>query len=156
MKKDTALILKSEILWWAVTALLLCAVLFPIYNGSNHYPFWISNIVFVVVFLTFTRYIFLLKHTPLRHAQWLKVILLILCIPIGIYLVRALHAFEIFADERGVQSLYTNLSEKKQSSMVEYTKTEMLFFGVGSLLATVVMPFRMLISFWRTHNLGTT
>jgi hypothetical protein len=86
----------------------------------------------------------------------MKVLLLILCIPLAIYLIRALHEFEIFADEIGVQALYPNLPEKSQAKWIEYTKTEMLFFGVGSVIVTIVFPFRMLISFWRTHNKGTT
>jgi hypothetical protein len=156
MKKDTILILKSELLWWVATLILLVAVLFPIYSSSDNFPFWFSNTVFILIFITFTRYIFLLKHTPLRHVQWFKVVVLLSSVPLGFYLVRELHAFQIFADEVGVQALFVHLSEKSQSNMVEYTKTEMLFFGVGSLFATVVMPFRMLISFWRTYNLGTT
>ena len=156
MKKDTKLIIKLELLWWVATAILLVVVLFPIYSCVNSFPFWTSNIVFLLVFVTLTRYIFLLKHTMLRHLQWVKVVALVLCIPLATYIIRELHGFQVFADETGVQTLYAHLSEKSQTRMVEYTKTEMLLFGVGSLISTVIFPFRMLISFWRTYNLGTT
>ena len=155
MKKETILIVKSELIWWVVTLVLLLIMLLPIYLSNSKYPFWIQNAIFVVVFVTFTRYIFLLKHTVLRFAQWAKVVVLIACIPLAFNLVQWLNAFHQFTDEIGVQALFANLSEKDQSRMVEYTKAEMTFFGVGSILATIVMPFRMLISFWRTFNKGT-
>ncbi len=156
MNKDTSLIVKLEVIWWVITAILLVAIIYPIYSKNEAFPFLLANSIFILAFVTLTRYIFLLKHTPLRHIQWLKVVLIVLCIPLAIYIIQELHAFERFADEIGVQSLFTNLSEESLGGMVEYTKAEILFFGVGSLLATVVFPFRMLISYWRTHNLGTT
>lgn len=156
MGKDISLIIKLELLWWIVTGILLVVVLYPIYSSASIYPFWISNITYILVFITLVRYIFMLKHTPIRYLQWFKVVAIILCIPLGIYLVQELHNFQVFADEVGVQSLFLGLPEIEQSKMIEYTKTEMLFFGVGSLLATIIFPFRMLVSFWRTYNLGTT
>ena len=146
---------RLEIIWWVITTILLVAVIFPVYTNNINFPFLTANIVFVLAFITLIRYIFLLKHTPLRHLQWLKVVLLIGCIPLAVYIIQELHAFERFADEIGVQALFGELPEKSQDKLVEYTKAEMLFFGVGGLIATVIFPFRMLISFWRTHNLGT-
>ena len=156
MNKDTSLIFRLELIWWVVTSILLVAVLFPIYTNNINFPFLTANIVFILAFITLIRYIFLLKHTPLRHLQWLKVVLLVLCIPLAIYTIQELHAFEAFADEIGIQALFSELPEKSQNKLVEYTKAEMLFFGVGSLIATVIFPFRMVVSFWRTFNLGTT
>ncbi|MBK8563234.1 MAG: hypothetical protein IPN76_07780 [Saprospiraceae bacterium] len=156
MKKDTSLILKSELFWWITTLVVLVAVLWPIYSINVRFPFLIPNAVFILVFMTFTRYIFLLKQTPIRYAQWAKVVVFLACIPLVVYLVQEIHAFQVFADETGIQSLFQRLSDIEQSRMVEFTKTEMTFFGVGSIIATVLMPFRMLISFWRTHNHGTT
>ncbi|MBI1224621.1 MAG: hypothetical protein GC192_05245 [Bacteroidetes bacterium] len=154
--KDTGLIIKLELVWWAITAILLMAVILPIYVANKNFPYLIPNIIFVLTFITLSRYIFMLRYTPIRYAQWLKVLLLICCIPLVIYMIQELHAFTRFADEIGVQALFSELVEKSQDKLVEYTKAEMLFFGVGGILATVIFPFRMIISFWRTHNLGTT
>jgi len=156
MNKETSLLLKLELIWWVVTAILLVALIYPIHSNSQRFPFLIPNVVFILVFITLTRHIFLLKHTLLRHLQWAKVALLVVCIPLFIYIVQELHAFEAFADEIGLQSLFMQQSAASQGRMIEYTKAEFLFFGVGSLISVVVFPFRMLISFWRTHNLGTT
>lgn len=156
MKNRTGLVLRLESIWWIATAILLFVLIYPIYSSSPDFPFLTSNILSILVFVTLTRHIFLLKHSFLGYAQWAKVALIVICIPLFIYLIQELNAFERFADEIGIQSLFTNLPEQGQSTMVEYTKSEYLFFGVGSLITVVIFPFRMLISFWRTYNHGTT
>ena len=157
MDEQTKLQIRLELIWWVVTVLIVAGVLFPIYNTleQRSYPFWISNSVFIVVFITFSRYIFLIKHTFLAHKQWLKVTLAILCIPLFIYLLDEFSFFRAIADEIGLEELFDHLSLKGQISMANYVKSEMLFFGAASIICSVFMPIRMLISFWRTHNRGT-
>lgn len=156
MNKDQTFLFKFELVSWLITALLLVAIIFPVFSNTPNYPFLVPNVVFVLTFLTFTRFIFLLRFTFLRYLQWAKVLSIVVCIPLVIYIVQELHAFEVFVDEVGVQSLFSHLPESTQSKLVEFTKTEMLLFGVGSVVCAIIFPVRMLISFWRTHNLGTT
>jgi len=40
------------------------------------------------------------------------------------------------------------------NAMREYVYNEFLLFGVGSLVATVILPFRLVISVWRSRNTG--
>jgi hypothetical protein len=39
--------------------------------------------------------------------------------------------------------------------MTQYIRSEFLFFGVGSVIVSILLPFRMIISVWRTKNKGT-
>lgn len=154
--KDLKILVRLELVWLLVTAVILVAVIFPIYDANSDCPFLIPNFIFILTFVTFIRYIFFLKFTLIRYLQWIKVLLILVCIPLVAYIFQELNVFIRYADEIGIQSLYLDLPEGKQSVLIEYTKTEMLFFGVGSLISACVFPFRMLISFWRTYNLGTT
>ncbi len=155
MNKQTSLTLRLELIWWLVTIVILAAVLFPIYNSNANYPFWIINIVFIVTFITLARYLFLLKHTFLGRLQWAKVIVLFLCIPLIIFLIREIHSFRVYIDEVGLDDIFAHLTLKNQVAMVNYVRSEMLLFGVGAVVTTILIPFRMLISFWRTYNKGT-
>ncbi len=155
MEKRKALTLRLEIIWWIATAVLMAGILYPIYRSGADYPFWVSNSIFILAFITLTRYLFLLKHTFLGKVQWLKVAVLFLCVPLAFYLIKALFAFNDFLDRVSLEALFEDFSWEEQSSMVNYIRTEMIFFGVGSVAAAIAMPFRMLISFWRTHNRGT-
>ncbi|MBI5916929.1 MAG: hypothetical protein HY842_16280 [Bacteroidetes bacterium] len=97
----------------------------------------------------------MLKHTFLGHIQWAKPVALILCIPLIMYSIDQMHTFTVYADEIGLEGLFKNISPESQTGMISYTQTEMLFFGVGSIIATALFPFRMVISYWRTYNRGT-
>ena len=146
---------KLELIWWVFTILFTLGVLYPIYTTKVEYPFWIANTLFIVVFITISRYIFLLKHTFLAHRQWLKAIVAVLCIPLFLYLMKELNIFRSIANEIGLEEMFDHLSLKGQTDMSNYVRSEMLFFGAGSLIALALMPIRLLISFWRTHNRGT-
>jgi hypothetical protein len=156
MDKQRILFIKFELLWWAITCLVIGFVLYPIYKLQPvQFPFWKTNIIFVIVFITVTRYIFFLKHTFLGYIQWLKVLVILLCIPLLFYLVEELHFFKDYMDKIGLEDKFEHLSLQGQTDIINYIDSEMIFFGVGSLISSVILPFRMLISFWRTHNRGT-
>lgn len=145
-----------ELLWWLVTLVVVTLVLFPIFRLEPvGFPFWKINTIFIVIFITLTRYVFLLKHTFLGYIQWMKVAVIVLCIPLFLYLIDQLHFFQDYMDKIGLEEEFDHLSLNGQASIISYIDSEMIFFGVGSLICSVFLPFRMLISFWRMHNRGT-
>ena len=147
--------IKLELIWWAFTGIIAFAVLFPILNKMSDYPFLIINIIFVIVFITFTRYIFLLKHTFLGKQQILKAALIFLSIPLTFYLISSLNYFQTILDEEGIETILSSIPYENRGSLAEYIRNEMIFFGVGSIITSILFPFRMIISIWRTHNKGT-
>ncbi len=139
-----------EIIWWIVTIILAIAVLLPIYFSVVNYPFWNVNIIYIVVFVTFTRYIFFLKHTFLANIEYLKVLLIFLCFPLIFYLIQELNTFQTFLDEEGAGAIVGN--DDPNSGMINYVRSEFLLFGVGSVIASIVFPFRLILSVWRSRN----
>ena len=155
MDVQNKLALRMEIIWWIFTLIVLGGVLFPILTRITHYPFLWTNVAFVFLFITLARYIFLLKHTFLAKRQWVKFTLLFLCLPLIFWLINSINYFQTFLDEEGVESFLPLLSLEEQSSLGNYIRNEMIFFGVGAIVGAVIFPVRMLISFWRTRNRGT-
>ena len=155
MNAHNRLMLRLELVWWLVTIVTLATVLYPVYSAEVVYPFWVSNTVYILVLVTFFRFIFLLKFTLIAYRQWAKVVFLFVCIPLVIYLVNSLHAFQLYVDEEGLTGIFADLPAERQQELAGYVRAEMIFFGVGAILSAVILPFRMLISFWRTHNHGT-
>lgn len=147
-----ASIRQLEILWWLIAFLVLAAVLAPIYLKVQGYPFYLLNSVYIIGFITLSRYIFFLPFTWLAHSERWKVILFFLCIPYLFYLVQGLNVFQVFLDEEGPEALIKNLQGKTLSDMTTYIRSEMLLFGVGSIISGVIFPFRLLISVWRKRN----
>lgn len=155
MEKQKSLEIRMELLWWAFTAIVAVVVLFPVIQHVDNYPFLIPNIIFIIVFITFARYIFLLKYTFLANRQVLKVIIFFLCLPLIFYLVQEINAARGYLDENGIDNLVKNLPYEKHWGFASYIKTQMNFFGAASLMVTILLPFRLLISIWRNRNRGT-
>ena len=145
-----------ELIWWLVTAILVVLLMLPIYSSiGSQYPYYQPNIFFIVVFVTFTRYIFLLKYTFFSHLTWVKAVLVFLPIPLFFYSMDALYDFQRFLDEEGVISILGNLGSEDQYKLAKYIQYQKLFFGAGAITTLMMLPFRMVISMWRVRNRGT-
>ncbi len=141
-----------ELLWLVATLVLIIMIMLPVYQNAQNFDFFKANIASIFLFVTFTRYIFLLRHTFLYRNKWPKGILFFLCIPIFLFLMDGVFEFQSFLDDNGAGIFYEHLTFNKQKSLGAYTRSEFIFFGVASLVATIVLPIRLIISTWRDIN----
>lgn len=153
--RQAASVWQMEILWWIITFLIVALVLLPIYFFVDGYQYYGINIVFIVSFITLTRYLFLLPYTFLAHKEWMKIVLVFLCIPLAFYLVQGIHHFQTFLDEEGQGGLVGRMTTDRQLQWTTYIRSELLLFGVGGTVAAVLLPFRLFLSVWRGRNRGT-
>jgi glucan phosphoethanolaminetransferase (alkaline phosphatase superfamily) len=145
--------LNFEILSWLFAMVFAVLFIFPIYMKSGGlYPFYISNAISIIVFLTFTRLIFLLAYTPYSHSKWLRMVLIFLPIPLFMYQIDGLFEFQKFVDEEGTISFFKDSFELSDYNFGKYIKYQYIFFSVAALVTVVLLPIRMVISFWRTTN----
>lgn len=147
--------IQLEFYFWVFTLVVAVGILLPILSTLPDYRFLLPNIVYIVVAITMTRYLFLLKHTFLAKRQVLKVAISLLCIPLLFYLVQALNGFQTFLDEEGPEAIVGPLAYSSRSGLMTYIRSEMLLFGVASIISAFVLPFRLILSVWRTRNRGT-
>lgn len=147
--------MQLEFYFWVLTLVVAVGILLPILSTLPDYRFLLPNIVYIVVAITMTRYLFLLKHTFLAKRQVLKVAISLLCIPLLFYLVQALNGFQTFLDEEGPEAIVGPLAYSSRSGLMTYIRSEMLLFGVASIISAFVLPFRLILSVWRTRNRGT-
>jgi hypothetical protein len=155
MDSKQSLHFRLEIIWWFFTLILVAGVLYPILTKIDNYPFLVINIIFIIVFVTFTRYIFLLKHTFLAKQQILKTGIVLIGIPIIFMLINQINIFQTYIDENGIEGVVGDLAFGKRENIATFIRAEMLFFGVGSVISAIVLPFRLVVSVWRTRNRGT-
>ena len=146
--------LKLELYWWLFTIIVAIAVLVPIYQRLPDYPFYTSNILHIVLFVTFTRYAFLLPHTFLARRQLWKGIVFVLCLFVLFRIIENINFFQTWLDEEGTDALVGHLAFDQRKSMIDYVRSEYLLFGVGSAIATVFLQLRLIVSAWRFHNYG--
>lgn len=155
MQKQGSLVLLLELIWWLVTAIVVFAVLYPVSKAMHVWPFRGWNILFVVVLLTLTRYIFLLKHTFLAKQQVLKVVFMLLMFPLTFILILGLNRFMVFIEEYTWDPLTGHLPSGDKKSIESYLWAQMIFFGAGSIISAPVFAVRLFMSVWRTRNRGT-
>lgn len=142
-----------EIYFWLVVFLTIILLISPIYiKTGNLYPFYVSNIVAIFIFLTFTRLIFLLKYAPYARLKWFRMIMIFLPIPLLMYHIDSFFAFREFIEEEGVISFFKGSSDMSDYRFGKFIRNQYMFFLVGSIITMVLMPVRMMVSFWRTTN----
>lgn len=147
--------LRFELLSWIFIALIVAVVQLPIYLAEAPYPFYLTNTIYVTVFLLAVRYLFFLRFSFLAYRQILKIALIFLTIPLVFHLSSELNHFQTTVDEEGKEAFVGALPYGKGDSLFRYIYNEMLLFGTGSIISSILLAFRLLISIWRVHNRGT-
>lgn len=142
-----------ELIWLVATVILVILVIMPIRSEIYGFPFEKPNIFFIMVFITLIRWLIFLPNTPFAKVQIIKGIIGIGAIWVGLYALRQFSLFQNFIDDKGVESITQHLPEARQIALHKYIISEYIFFAAGTMIICVMMPFRMLISIWRTHNL---
>ncbi|MGI9160055.1 MAG: hypothetical protein ACR2K1_09920 [Saprospiraceae bacterium] len=149
---QTALKWWLEYIWWIVTAVVIYAILVPVYKAMHVWPFLVWNIVFIATLMTMTRHIFLLPYTFLARKQVLKVAIILALFPITFALVNGLNIFLTYVEENTWETLTGHLPAEQKRAIESYLWTEMIFFGIGSVIAAPALAVRLFISIWKQHN----
>lgn len=143
-----------ELLWWAFTLVLAGLILTPVYNAIPEFPFFLPNFIYIVVAITLTRYLFLLRISWLRdHLVW-QAGLSFLLIPLVFWMGQYFNYFITFLDEQNPDVFVKHLPEATATIMDTYLNAEYRFFGVWAIAAAVIMPFRLLYNVWVRYRAG--
>jgi hypothetical protein len=143
---------KLELMWWGFTLIAVVAVLLPIWLQTHSYPFYLPNTLYIVIFITFSRYTFFLKHTFLAKVLWPKLLILGGSVILTFILVMSLGDFSNYLEEKGLQTVVEHLPAARQYPLLRYIQGEMIFFGIASAFSAIALPLRMLVSIFRIYN----
>lgn len=152
MEVKQKLTFQLEILFWLFTLILFIVFAYPIYKTGAPFPFYLMLGLFIVVFVTLTRYIFLMKYTFLAFNKWAKAVLIAVSIPFIFFLIGELNTFQTFYDEEGLDQFFRFLPLIERLDLQKYIRAIMLFFGTGAIIAAIIFPFRLMMSIWRNFN----
>lgn len=144
-----------EMLWWIATIVVVILILLPIVTKIDNYPYLIPNIVFVLVTITYTRYMFLLRFTPIARYLPAKLVLIFTALPLIIYLTNGLTAFQWDWEDTGFLYMTDHLDTNAQTKIIRYLRNEYYFFGVSSMIVAISIAIRMIVSIWRVRNRDT-
>lgn len=142
------------LLWSVLITVTWMAFSAPIVLHRIDFPYWVQHSAFIVIFLLCIRYVFFLRHSFLASSQIAKVVCFFLCIWGTFILIHQVNDFKTDYDDTGLQSFLGHLSDTDYKWMRNFIRKEMIFFGVASIISTVILGFRMILGIWRWHNHG--
>ncbi len=155
-RHSTAQVWKIEILWWLITLVVCAIVMIPIYVNTPDFPLKGVNIMYIVLAITYTRYIFLLRYTPLAYSYFFKAAIVLSALIVFFLLGDGLMTLQNMLDEDGFLTFLSHLEGDSAASMFHYIRSEYFFFGVTCMVCAIIMPIRMIVSIFRQRNRGTT
>lgn len=118
-------------------------------NCGDRFPAYVENIACIVIAVTFTRYIFLLKYHWFDVHKTLKIILAFSVIPILFYIVDAHYEFQRFLDEEGVDAM---LLIGGNPAVAKYAENEFIFFWAWAMISSFALPIKIIRSIWRDYK----
>jgi hypothetical protein len=142
-------------LWILAMLLLPVILLWPIYSNDLDYPFYLNNFLFIVTPLIFFRYIFFIKFTFIESTLVPKLLFIPLAMVLIIYSYKGFNEFINFYNDNGIFYSLEKFDLRKQDFLSKYINRQYIFFAILTMIASIIMPFRMLISVWRVYNKGT-
>ena len=144
-----------EAVWWIVTIVIVVVVMYPIWTNYPAYRFNTINIVNIVAFVTFTRYTFFLQYTFLEKLQYAKIAFILFTMAIVATIMTQMQSFNVWVDGGDPDVLLESVKKADmRESLLNYIKSEYIFFIVGAIVAAVFLAGRLMISVWRLRNRG--
>ena len=151
-QNEKAKLLAIEGISLLMTAVVVVVVMYPIWTQFPQFKFQWTNVLYIIAFLTFTRYTFLLRYTFLAKAQNVKIGFILLTLIIILGLVTQIQDFNVWIDAGDPERLMPLVPQPKRDGLLNYIKSEFLFFAVGAVVASAFLAGRLLMSVWRTRN----
>ena len=152
LKNEKAKLIAIEGISFLMTAVVVFAVMYPIWTQFPEYKFNGTNIVYIVAFLTFTRYTFLLRYSFLASQQNVKIGFILFTMIIILGLITQIQDFNVWIDAGDPERLMPLVPQSKRDGLLNYIKSEFLFFAVGAIVASVFLSGRLMQSVWRMRN----
>ncbi|HMR44992.1 MAG TPA: hypothetical protein PKC40_14210, partial [Saprospiraceae bacterium] len=97
---------------------------------------------------------FFTRHTFFAGKQRLKIFVIAVSVPVIFLLISELNFFQTSIDEERLENVLSHLDGSRQEQLFSYIRNEMIFFGTGSIIAAIILPFKMAVSIWKKHNKG--
>lgn len=150
--------LLMELIWWALTFLIAWMVTQSLWANFERQNFVYELIFFIIIFITYTRYLFLLKYTFLARFQAMKFLLIFVSLPLTFYLIQLFFNYQDFLEKQNegmveFQSYFKEgISFDEHYNTLHHLTKVYNFFGLSAIIVVLVSPFRLLVSYWRVYN----
>ena len=143
-----------EILWLAITAMVIFAILYPITRKID-FIYWKSNALFIFVTITYFRYSVNFRSHIFLKPAWVRFLLFTANICLFFYIMGYEQKFLAMTDNFYIEDFgfpKVIMYENVKQDFFKYLYKEILLFGTGSLLMIAAFELRIIISYWQLYK----
>jgi len=112
-----------------------------------------ANMAAIVALITLTRWIFLLPQSFISGSYAAMALFAVLMVPVFFYFLGGYREVKMFWDSGEVIPLVRGENFDDKMKMAGFYRQELMCFILGSMVASVVLPFRLVRAAWRKYNL---
>lgn len=142
-----------SLLWWLISVLITTAVVFPFaIELMDKSVFWV-NVAFGIGFIILARTLIQLRQTLLVDHFYYRLAFFILLFPLIFISIEQVNHFQYVVDYDDLNIwLAESFKADQLRNIRSYIQSEFMFFGVGTIIGSVLMIFRLVLFTWKTLN----
>ncbi|HAY70590.1 MAG TPA: hypothetical protein DCX89_01745 [Saprospirales bacterium] len=118
------------------------------------FPYLYFNIFYIFASVHITRWIFFLKYSFFAHLTFLKIFTIFLSIAAFLYAYRGINIYQLFLDENGYYYLFDHLKLNLRYKLAYFVNAQYFFFGIWTMLCSLVFPIVLIRSISKVRNTG--
>jgi len=143
-----------EFLWWLISFLVLAVIMVTLYRYKISFPYLYFNIFYIFASVHITRWIFSLKYSFFAHLTFLKIFTIFLSIAAFLLAYRGINIYQLYIDENGYYFLFDHLQLDLRYKLAYFVNAQYFFFGIWTMLSSLVFPFVLIRSISKVKNTG--
>ena len=140
-------------IYLVICSVILALLLFPVYTELFlNYPFYTYNIL-TFGFSSMAIYAMFFGKYSIFDNSRITLTIIICSVPIFLIVLTDIYFNLIeFNNTEGFQSLTSSLNAQKSKQLSNYIRSVSLFLSITSLIASIVLPIKLIRSIWRKTN----
>ncbi len=139
----------TEILWILIAGVIALAVLAPPILSVSEFQFQLDNALIIFGFISVLRLLFFHKQAPWLGYKPVKAAVCVAMIPVFLFTVLSINNVQTFVDANGYAALFGGMETELMTQWGRYVRNEVVFFGAGLLICSVILPVVLIIEVWR-------
>lgn len=152
--RENILAFIKELLWTAITGMVIFAILYPI-TSKLDFIYWKINVFFIFVALTYFRWSVTFRSLPFLRPSVVRFILFAVNLSLFIYIMYNLQKFIGLADNFFIEDFgfpKVIIYEDVKRDLFNYLYNELVLFGTGALIMLSAFQMRLIISYWQYYK----
>jgi hypothetical protein len=156
MQKKTQYQIIIEVIWLLIIGCACFAILYPIVS-KGEYKFTFINVFFIGISILYARFIVLYKDIALLQNKWVRIFIFLINFHFMIWsAIRLQDMIPIWEGQSifgYMYQLYNEMALVNRNWLLNYVRNEILLFGIATIVMSILLNMRILVSFFRKNSI---